>query len=192
LQAASFDPALAQQLTNIPSLAACLDLPIRSVGSPCAAIHRRMVMRRSEFAEAADPANLVEHLDRYVTEQGAAAVHGQAHGAMESVREATYRGHQIVIRTTYHIEVDGQPIEGHVGVTNDGRVHYHAVPNLSFPSAVDMVKQLIDTFHDDFHQPVEDHDHGAHGEEHDHPAAQEHDHERGGKKQRRGKRRKEA
>lgn len=57
---------------------------------------------------------------------------------MESVREATYKGHQIVVRTSYHIEVDGVTIEGHLGVTNDGQVHYHPVPNLSFDSALDL------------------------------------------------------
>jgi len=44
-------------------------------------------------------------------------------------------------------------IEGHLAVGNDGQVHYHAIPNLSFPSAVDLVKRLIDAFPDDFVDP---------------------------------------
>lgn len=72
------------------------------------------------------------------------------HMASESVREADYKNHHITIRTTYAIDVDGVPVTGHIGVTNDGRVHYHAVPNAAFPSAVDLVKQLIDAFPDDF------------------------------------------
>ncbi len=68
----------------------------------------------------------------------------------ESVREADYQGHHIVVRTTYRIEVDGRPLTGHLGVTNDGQVHYHPVPNVSFSSAIDLVKQLIDVFPDDF------------------------------------------
>jgi len=72
------------------------------------------------------------------------------HMASESMRETDYKGHHIIIRTTYSIEVDGVPVTGHVGVTNDGRVHYHAVPNAAFPSAIDLVKQLIDIFPDDF------------------------------------------
>ena len=52
--------------------------------------------------------------------------------------------------TSYEIEVDGKPVTGHLGVSNDGRVHYHLVPNLSFESAVDLVKQVIDTFPDEF------------------------------------------
>ena len=59
------------------------------------------------------------------------------HGKMESVRQADYRGHHIVIRTRYQIEVDGRMLMGHMGVTNDGQVHYHPVPNLSFASAIE-------------------------------------------------------
>jgi hypothetical protein len=72
------------------------------------------------------------------------------HQRTESVREADYKGHHIVITTQYQIEVDGKMVMGHLGVTNDGQVHYHPVPNLSFASAVDLVKQLINIFPDDF------------------------------------------
>jgi hypothetical protein len=72
------------------------------------------------------------------------------HVAMESVRTATYEGRSIVIRTTYAIEIDGVPLEGHIAVANDGEVHYHPIPNLSYPSAVDMVQRIIDTFPDEF------------------------------------------
>jgi hypothetical protein len=68
----------------------------------------------------------------------------------ESVREADYHGHHIVVRTRYEIEVDGKMLMGHMGVTNDGHVYYHAVPNLSFASAIDLVKELIDIFPADF------------------------------------------
>ncbi len=96
----------------------------------------------------------------------------QAHhsGPIESVREITHRGHRIVVRTTYSITVDGTPIEGHLGVTNDGQVHYHAIPNLSFASALEMVEQVIDTFPEDFADagpsgttgPEHGHGHGEH------------------------------
>ena len=68
------------------------------------------------------------------------------------------KGHHIVVRTTYHIEVDGQTLTGHFAVSNDGQVHYHPVPNISFASAIDLVKQLIDLFPDDFSAG-----HGGHG-----------------------------
>jgi hypothetical protein len=77
-------------------------------------------------------------------------VQAQDHQGMESVREAEYQGHRIVVRTHYEIEVDGRMVMGHIGVTNDGQVHYHPVPNLSFASAVEMVEKLIDIFPEDF------------------------------------------
>ncbi|WP_052494288.1 hypothetical protein [Nitrosospira sp. NpAV] len=88
---------------------------------------------------------------------------GHHHAASETIREADYEGHHIVVRTTYRIEVDGTPVTGHMGVTDDGNVHYHPIPNMSFASALDMVKQLIDVFPDDFtaakNKPVA---HGGH------------------------------
>ena len=33
---------------------------------------------------------------------------------------------------------------------NDGQLHCHSLPNYQSPSAVDMVKRLIDNFPDDF------------------------------------------
>ena len=72
------------------------------------------------------------------------------HQKSESVREADHKGHHIIVKTHYEIEVDGHMVMGHMGVTNDGQVHYHPLPNLSFTSAIDLVRQLIDTFPDDF------------------------------------------
>lgn len=107
-------------------------------------------MDRDELAAAASPQALVAHVTGQAGQHGGHhGQHGQHH-SMTSVREASYEGHDIVIRTTYEIEVDGRPLRGHLGVTSDGQVHYHAVPNLSFASAVDLVKQLIDAFPDDF------------------------------------------
>jgi hypothetical protein len=77
------------------------------------------------------------------------------HAGMGSVREAEYRGHRIVIRTSYQIEVDGRPVSGHLEVSDAGRVHYHPLPNLSFGSAVDMVKQVIDAFPDEYATPAQ-------------------------------------
>lgn len=75
---------------------------------------------------------------------------GGHHGGGETIREADHAGHHIVVRTTYRVEVDGKPITGHVGVTDDGQVHYHAVPNVAYASAIDLLKALIDIFPDDF------------------------------------------
>jgi hypothetical protein len=73
------------------------------------------------------------------------------HGdGVETVREDDYKGHHIVVRTTYRVEVDGRRVTGHISVGNDGRVHSHAIPNVSFESALDVVRQLIDAFPDEF------------------------------------------
>jgi hypothetical protein len=117
------------------------------------------MMKRDELAQSSTPESLVEHVRRNAPAlRQTQHPHGEA---MESVREATYRGHHIVVRTSYHIEVDGVTVEGHLGVTNDGQVHYHAVPNLSFASAIDLVKQLIDTFPEDFQPGPGGHEHGG-------------------------------
>ena len=62
------------------------------------------------------------------------------HGPMLSVREEDYQGHHILIRTTYEIEVDGQPLMGHIDLSNEGQIAYHGLPNMSFDSAVDLVE----------------------------------------------------
>lgn len=94
----------------------------------------------------------VKLIDSYVKKQATqmAKSHEHQHMSSETIRETDYKGHHIVVRTTYQIEVDGIPITGHMGVSNDGKVHYHPIPNMSFASALDMVKQLVDAFPDDF------------------------------------------
>jgi hypothetical protein len=81
-----------------------------------------------ELREITEPS---AYLPRVKASEPPAATHPR-HGPIETVREAVYEGHRVVIRTTYEIEVDGQPVSGHLGVAKDGRVHYHPVPNLSF------------------------------------------------------------
>lgn len=83
-------------------------------------------------------------------------------GELASVRTATHRGHEIVVRTTYAISVDGQPFDVALTVDNGGRVHYHGLPTRDFGSAIALVKKAIDQFPDDFPEP----DHSGAG---DHP-----------------------
>ena len=95
---------------------------------------------------------------------------GESHGAhdhpVETVRTAIHHGHRIVVRTRYSVEVDGRPLDGHLAVTDDGSVHYHTLPNYSFGSALDLVKQVIDSFPDDFGGPAEGGTPPAHQHEH--------------------------
>jgi hypothetical protein len=94
----------------------------------------------------------VQSIASYVQKNASRVVHVQhhQHPVTDSVREADYQGHHIVVRTHYEIQVDGRAVTGHMGVTNDGQVHYHPVPNMSFASAIDLVKQLINVFPNDF------------------------------------------
>ena len=92
-----------------------------------------------------------ESIASYVKSNSARAKSAQQmHHESVVTREADYKGHHIVVRTTYQVEVDGKPLMGHMGVSNDGDVHYHPVPNLQFASALDMVKKIIDVFPSEF------------------------------------------
>ena len=96
-----------------------------------------------------------------------------AHGGTDSVREADHNGHHIVIRTTYEITIDGKPFTAGLGVSNDGSVHYHGMPNVGFDSAIDLMKAVIDNFAADFsggggHGGDHGHDGHAHDGEHEH------------------------
>lgn len=86
----------------------------------------------------------------YVKKNQAKARMGSMRGPVESIREDDYKGHHIVIRTTYQITVDGRPVTGHIHLSNEGQVAYHGLPNMSFDSAVGLVQSLIDHFPQDF------------------------------------------
>jgi hypothetical protein len=103
-------------------------------------------------------------------------LHESHHHGTTTVRELTYGTHTIRVVTSYDIEVDGHPVTGHVLVTNEGAVHYHAIPNQEFPSALDMVKRMIDLAPDQFPDPESPgdtndhhgHDHMQHDGHHSH------------------------
>lgn len=94
------------------------------------------------------PAPTTQSIASYVKRHAARVKQTQMrhHMATETTREANHRGHHIVVKTRYEISVDGRKVLGHLGVSNDGHVHYHPIPNLSFASALDMVKAIIDVF----------------------------------------------
>jgi hypothetical protein len=83
-------------------------------------------------------------------------------GDMVDVRTATYRGHEVVVRTHYEITVDGEPFDVHLAVANNGRVFYHGIPTRDFGSAIDLVKKAIDIFGDEFADNAPSHDHHQH------------------------------
>ncbi len=118
-------------------------------------------MERKELEQLATPEQLAAALGQH-REELERLHRGHEHGG-ESVREVTYKGHRIRIVTTYRIEVDGVPITGHLLVNNAGKVHYHAIPNQQFDSAVDVIKRIIDLSPHDLGSDDETHGHGVHG-----------------------------
>jgi hypothetical protein len=109
---------------------------------------RKQVMNRERIVEAAHP----RALSSFLASRPMPAMH-HGDGKVESVRQADHKGHHIVIRTTYVVEVDGRALDLPLGVDNDGHVHCHSLPNYQFSSAIAMVKQIIDTFPKDFPKP---------------------------------------
>ncbi|ABD09627.1 hypothetical protein ThrDRAFT_00722 [Frankia casuarinae] len=102
-------------------------------------------------------------------------VHGDP---ARSVREDDFDGHHVVITTTYEITVDGQPLNVHIGVSNDGTAHCHGLPNYQIPSVVDLVRLIITAFPEEFSPGASGDDHGPHGdpgEHHHHDAHDAHD-----------------
>ena len=78
-------------------------------------------------------------------------LHSKVHRRpVSTTRTDSHKGHEIEIKTTYDIKVNGQRIGGHVEVMNNGHVHYHPLPNYSWTSAIGFVRQLIDSFPEEF------------------------------------------
>jgi hypothetical protein len=71
--------------------------------------------------------------------------HGHGHGTDGSVRRFEYRGHEVEIVTHYEVTIDGERWEGQMVVRVDGTVTYHGLPQYAVPSAVDLVRGVIDT-----------------------------------------------
>lgn len=116
---------------------------------------------REALHEASHPRNIAAHIAGLLVERAMAHGHGES-GTIEALREDDYEGHHISIRTTYRIEVDRRALDVPLMVDNDGNVHCHSLPNYRFDSAIHMVRQLIDTFPDEFRKPAEPAA-GAHG-----------------------------
>jgi hypothetical protein len=127
-----------------------------------------MGMDYSDLAAASQPdalrAVLADNADELRTA-------GQHHDhRMASVRRVRYKGHDIVVRTTYEITIDGEPFDTHLTVDNSGRVHYHGLPTRDFGSAIDLMRKVIDQFSDFADRP-------GGGDEHEHQHQPEHSHE---------------
>lgn len=85
-----------------------------------------------------------------------------------SVRELTHNGHQVRIITTYRVEVDGKPAGMHLSVDEDGQVYTHATPFVTYASAVDLMKQVMDAYPDAFSDDAGDEAQSGHDQGHAH------------------------
>jgi hypothetical protein len=92
-----------------------------------------------------------ELVGREVLEAGVAGAGVEARGGGEgAVRRGEHLRHEILVRTTYEIAVDGRAFDVAVNVDNAGRVHYDGLPTWDFASVMDLVAKVIDQFPDDF------------------------------------------
>lgn len=90
--------------------------------------------------------------------------HAKHKKSFTSTRTALHHGRKIKVKTTYRIEIDGEPLTLHTSVTNDGKVHYHGLPNYAFASALEMAKAIVDAAR---HVPIVEDELSAH-DPHDH------------------------
>lgn len=78
---------------------------------------------------------------------------------VRSIRTLEHRGHTITITTTYDVSVDGRLVTLHMMVDELGQLWSHLCPYLSFSSATDLVRHLIERMPHLFEAPPHDHDH---------------------------------
>lgn len=94
-------------------------------------------------------------------------------GAGGSVRRFAHNGRTVEIETHYRITIDGVEFPDHIHVADNGTVHYHGLPQYSTPSAIDLVRRIVDRLSDTPPPPPigpagegggnEGHRHGDHG-----------------------------
>jgi hypothetical protein len=97
----------------------------------------------------------------------------EPHGKHEatSVRELAHKGHTVRIITTYRVEVDEKPADLHLSVDEDGQVFTHATPFVTYASAVDLMKAVMDAYPDDAfsNSSTTSATNGEEGSHHNHP-----------------------
>jgi hypothetical protein len=81
---------------------------------------------------------------RVLQQHGPAAGANWGPGPVVTVRRDEYKGHEIEVRATCEVLVDGKPIASPILVDEDGLPHYRPLPHYSWPSAISMARQVID------------------------------------------------
>lgn len=79
------------------------------------------------------------------------------------IREFSHNGHTVRVITTYRVEVDGNPVRAHLSVDEDGQVYTHATPFVTYTSATDLMKAIIEAYPESFSEQ-----NNTHEEEHHH------------------------
>ncbi len=79
------------------------------------------------------------------------------HGGSVSVRTAAHEGHAIRIESSYRVFIDGEEFPDPIHVSDDGRVHYHGLPQYSLPSAVELLKVIVERLSTEAPPPIGDH-----------------------------------
>lgn len=91
--------------------------------------------------------------------------HDMSHGTqVTSVRSFDHGGKAVEIAATYEVKVNGVARQLHFSVGQDGKVTSHLRPYVAYDSLVDMVKDIIDLYPDDFGPAPQ----GGHGDHHGH------------------------
>ncbi len=93
--------------------------------------------------ESVQPGWIGKHHPEYVA-------HDAMHQSLSSVRQFHYAGHEVMIRTSYEIEVDGTPVQLHAIVDDEGQLRCHTTPYETYSTATELVKELIFRFPDSF------------------------------------------
>ena len=106
-------------------------------------LKREAVQADASLAQARKTSPLFKKL--LTSQQGVAG-----HDHSPSIRHDHYKGHHIVVKTTYDVTIDGKKFTPPLDVSNAGTVQYHGMPNVGFPSALDLLKCIIDQFPEEF------------------------------------------
>ena len=103
------------------------------------------MLRPQELRASVEPERVLTSLTEAQADlRSAGSPH--VHQPLTDIRTAHHRGHEIIVRTSYEIEVDGSPFDVALIVGDDGHVHYHGLPTQNFSSAIDLVRAAIDVF----------------------------------------------
>ena len=72
------------------------------------------------------------------------AQHSHATGPVTSTRTIQVGGHDIEVRTTYEVRLDGETLSLNLMVDSDGRLWTHLCPYVTFATAPELVEYILE------------------------------------------------